>query len=100
MNKSSQFYRKYAFIPIIIMTLAFATYAVTFNGPISSVIFMLSVIISISMILIAAVKFGELNIRGNIFYRNTEPVAFIIVFCIFSLLLAAGIVFMFWLASL
>ena len=38
----------------------------------------------IVIMLIPAVRFGELNVRGNIFYRKETPIAFYVVFCIFA----------------
>ncbi|MBJ6802677.1 hypothetical protein [Geomonas propionica] len=96
MSKSGEFYKKYAPIPLALLTLAFALEAAGM-GKVATSSFFLSVTITLGMILIAGVRFDELNIRGVIFSKTNSPAAFYIVFSIFLALLIAEIIVWFWL---
>lgn len=95
MSKSGEFYKKYAPIPLVLVTLAFV-FEAGGMGKIATSSFFLSVTVTIGMILISGLRFDELNIRGVIFSR-TRPVAFYAVFIMFLTLLIAEMIVWFWL---
>ena len=86
MSVSLDFFRKYAWVPYVILILFFFL-GVALDMKKTGLILGTSFVVSLIVImLIPAVLYGELNVRGNIFSREKNPLAFYVVFCIFAAL--------------
>lgn len=86
MSLSTDFFRKYGWITFTLLTLGFFFGGALGMKKTGLSLGGLAIDSLIVIILIPAVRYGELNVKGCVFNRNESPIFFNIMFCICALL--------------
>lgn len=89
MNKSTDIFRKFLSPIIALVTISIVMILLFNDSRLPLTLFFISIILMYTVVLIPAIKYGELNIRGNVIKKedNKKKYIFFLAFYIVFLLL-------------